>query len=100
MQLGYRSLASLVLALSLATPVAMVAAASPQDNKDQESRQSDNNQRYYHKGQKDYHTWNSNEDRAYQRYQSEHHEKRAFVKLSAPQQNSYWNWRHNNPDRP
>jgi hypothetical protein len=98
MHRGYRYLSSLLLTAALAAPVAMMAAASPQDNSKQENRQGENNKRYYDKGHKDYHTWDSNEDRAYQRYQTEHHQKRAFVQLSSQQQTVYWNWRHSNPD--
>jgi hypothetical protein len=104
MHRGYRYLSSLVLTAALAAPVAMMAAASPQDNrnqqdnKSQENRQSQNNKRYYDKGHKDYHTWNNNEDQAYQRYQTQHHQKRSFAQLNKRQQTSYWNWRHSNPD--
>jgi Ni/Co efflux regulator RcnB len=106
MHRGYRFLSSLLLTSVLAAPVAMMA--SPQDDKNQENRQGDNrdpgkkqddnSKRYYDKGHKDYHTWDSNEDSAYQRYQTEHHEKRDFVQLSTKQQTVYWNWRHSNPD--
>jgi len=104
---GYRYLSSLFLTAALAAPVALMAAASPQDNRNQENRQgennkenrqSENNKRYYDKSHKDYHTWDSNEDRSYQRYQTERHQKRAFVQLSTRQQTVYWNWRHSNPD--
>lgn len=101
MHRGYRYhkyLSSLVLTIALAAPLAMVAATSPQDNHNQENRQSEKNRRYYDKGHKDYHTWDSNEDRAYRRYQTEHHQTRAFIKLSSHQQTVYWTWRHNNPD--
>ncbi|HEX9119084.1 MAG TPA: hypothetical protein VF840_00940 [Terriglobales bacterium] len=102
MQRGYRYLSSLFLAAVLAAPVAMMAAGSPQENGDQdrnqENRRIENNRRHYDRGHKDYHTWDSNEDRAYQRYQTEHHQRRAFVRLNRQQQNVYWNWRHNNPD--
>ena len=98
MHRGYRYLSSLILTATLAAPVAMMAAASPQDKKDQENRQGENNKRYYDKGHKDYHTWDSNEDRAYERYQTDHHQKQAFVQLNSGQQTAYWNWRHNNPD--
>jgi len=98
MHRGYRYLSSLLLTVALAVPVVMMAAAGPQENRDQEHRQGENNKRYYDKGHKDYHTWDANEDRAYQRYQAEHHEKRAFVQLSSRQQTVYFTWRHNNPD--
>jgi hypothetical protein len=98
MHRGYRFLSSLLLTAALAAPVAMMASARPGDDKDQEHRQADNNKRYYDKGHKDYHTWDSNEDRAYQRYQAEHHQKHAFVELNVRQQTVYWNWRHSHPD--
>ncbi len=94
----YLYLSSILLTAFLAAPVAMMAATSPQDDRKEENRQGENNKRYYDKQHKDYHTWNANEDRSYQRYQSEHHEKRAFVQLNARQQAVYWNWRHSNPD--
>ena len=97
MHSGYRYLSSLLLTAALATPVAMMAAPSPQDDKNHENR-AENNKRYYDKNHKDYHNWDSNEDRSYQRYQTEHHEKRAFVQLNTRQQSGYWNWRHSNPD--
>ena len=97
---GYRYLSSFLLTAILAAPVAMMAAASPQDRDDrnQENRHSENNKRYYDKGHKDYHTWDGNEDRSYQRYQTERHQKRAFVELNNRQQGAYWSWRHSNPD--
>jgi hypothetical protein len=95
---GYRYLSTLFLTAALAAPVAMMAADSPQDDKNHEVKQGENNKRYYDRGHKDYHTWDSNEDLAYQRYQTGHHQKRTFIQLNSGQQTAYWNWRHNNPD--
>ena len=97
MHRGYRYLSSILLTAFLAAP-AMVAATSPQDDRKDEHRQAENNKRYYDKHHRDYHTWDANEDRSYQRYQSERHERRAFVQLNNRQQTVYWNWRHSNPD--
>jgi hypothetical protein len=94
----YRYLSSLLLTAALVAPVATMAAASPQDDRNHENRQGENDKRYFDKSHKDYHNWDANEDRSYQRYQTEHHQKRAFVQLSTRQQSVYWNWRHNNPD--
>ena len=99
----YKYLSSLFLTAALAVPVAMMAATNPQDDRNQEDRnregrQGENNKRYYDKGHKDYHTWDGNEDRSYQRYQTEHHQNRAFIELNTRQQRGYWNWRHSNPD--
>jgi len=93
----YRFLSSLILTAAIASPVAMMAAAKPQDDRDHENKQGEN-KRYYDKQHKDYHNWDSNEDQAYQRYQTGHHEKRAFIQLNTRQQTVYWNWRHQNPD--
>ncbi|HET6841488.1 MAG TPA: hypothetical protein VFK06_07340 [Candidatus Angelobacter sp.] len=101
MQRGYRYISSLFLAAALAAPVVVMAAAAPQENRQEdrrENRDNDNNLRYYDRSHKDYHTWDSNEEHAYQRYQTEHHQKRAFVQLNTRQQTVYWGWRHNNPD--
>ena len=105
---GYRFLTSVVLASALAAPVAAMAGNAQQDNRNQENRQGDNrdeanrqggdNSRYYDKSHKDYHTWDNNENSAYQRYQTQHHEKRSFTQLNTRKQKAYWNWRHNNPD--
>ena len=97
-QRGYPYLSSLLLTAALAAPVATMASASPQGDRNQENRQGEINKRYYDKGHKDYHTWDGNEDRSYQRYQTEHHQRRAFVQLNTRQQNGYWSWRHSNPD--
>jgi hypothetical protein len=93
---GSQFLTSLFLATALVAPVAMMAA-SPQDDRNHEERR-ENHKRYYDKHHKDYHTWDDNEDRSYQRYQTERHERRAFIELNTRQQTVYWTWRHNNPD--
>ena len=99
MHKGYRYLSTLLLAGAIAAPVAMLAAAAPQDDRDRANRQSENNKRYYDKKHKDYHTWDNNEDHAYQRYQADHHQSRSFVQLNSRQQSVYWSWRHENPDQ-
>jgi len=88
---GNRLLSSLFLTAALAAPLATMAAAHPQENRTEEKRDD-------HKGHKDYHNWDNNEDRAYVRYQNEHHETHAFVELNSRQQTVYWNWRHSHPD--
>jgi hypothetical protein len=95
---GYRYLSTVFLTAALAAPLSLMASARPQDDRNHEERQGENHKRYYDKTHKDYHTWDENEDRSYQRYQTGHHEKRAFVELNTHQQTIYWNWRHNNPD--
>src|SRR5580700_10590170 len=68
---------------SLMTPAAMMAG----------------DKRYYDRDGHDYHTWNSQEDRAYRVYLGEQHrEYREFNKTKAPQQREYFKWRHDHPD--
>src|ERR1700676_5235216 len=99
MHRGYRLLSSLLLTATLAAPVALMAAASPQDNRNhdndnrnQENRQGENNKRYYDKGHKDYHTWDSNEANSYQRNQTEHHQKQDFAHFNTRQPRPKCNW--------
>lgn len=57
------------------------------------------NKRYYDKNNKDYHEWNANEDHAYRAYLGENHQEyRDFAKVKAPQQQAYFDWRHQHPD--
>lgn len=56
--------------------------------------------RMYDRSHKDYHNWNTDEDRAYRQFLSEHHRKyHEFQRMSAKQQREYWKWRHDHGDR-
>ena len=56
--------------------------------------------RVYDRDHKDYHVWNSDEDRRYREYLTEHHEKyREFSRLNQQRQREYWRWRHDHEDR-
>ena len=76
MHLSHRYIAALFLTAALVAPVANMAAPAPQEAPVQ--------LRVYDKQHKDYHNWDANEDRSYQRYQTEHHQRRAFVQLKPP----------------
>jgi hypothetical protein len=55
--------------------------------------------RYYDRGGRDYHTWNSNEDRAYRHYlEEQHREYREFHRVRRNQQQDYFRWRHTHSD--
>jgi hypothetical protein len=57
-------------------------------------------QRYYDPGYKEYHQWNTNEDRAYRMYLEEgHRDYVEFPKTTTVQQTEYWKWRHEHPDK-
>ena len=56
--------------------------------------------RYYDRDGHDYHTWNSGEDRAYHAYlQEQHQDYRVFNKVKRGQQQQYFKWRHEHPDK-
>jgi hypothetical protein len=82
-----RFVSSMLLAAALAAPAAVVATATPQDN------------RIYDRDHKDYHNWDDHEDRAYRQYLKEQHkEYHEYNKLNERDQRAYWKWRHDHPD--
>jgi hypothetical protein len=55
--------------------------------------------RYYDRDNRDYHSWNNQEDRAYRAYlQERHREYREFRVVRRPEQREYFKWRHTHPD--
>jgi Ni/Co efflux regulator RcnB len=102
MQHGYRYLvSSFFLTATLAAPMAMSAAAKPQDNGRQEERHRDDrdHNRFYDRAHNDYHNWDDNESRFYRQYLNEKRKPyRDFAAVKEKEQRAYWNWRHNHPD--
>jgi hypothetical protein len=91
MHRAHRYIASLFLTAAIAAPVAIMAVPAPQEVKVQ--------LRFYDKHHKDYHNWDDNENRNWERYNSENHRKsREFSKEHQREQQKYWNWRHSHPD--
>ena len=81
----FRILSGLLLGAALMVPVAVSAA--------------DHDKKYYDRDAKYYHTWNSQEDRAYRAYVVEQHQQyREFKKVKPAQQQVYFKWRHEHPD--
>jgi hypothetical protein len=63
-------------------------------------RADDHPKRYYDRNQKDWHEWNDSEDRAFRRYLEEQHRAyHGWDKANRKEQDSYWKWRHDHPDR-
>lgn len=59
----------------------------------------DRDRRYYDRDHRDYHEWNSREDRAYRVYLGEHHRNfREFSREPRYRQTHYFRWRHRHPD--
>jgi hypothetical protein len=79
-------LLALPLGLALLAPTVTLAA-------------QDHDHRYYDAEHKDYHEWNSHEDRAYRRYWEErHHRYVRWERANEEQRAAYWHWRHEHPD--
>lgn len=56
--------------------------------------------KFYDRSHKDYHNWNTDEDKYYRQYLNEnHHKYRAFAKMNKKQQDQYWRWRHEHEGR-
>jgi hypothetical protein len=56
--------------------------------------------RFYDAPRHEYHRWDAREDRAYRAYLSERHlQYREFRRLDPREQEAYWQWRHEHPDR-
>jgi len=56
--------------------------------------------RYYDPGRSDYHVWNDGEGVYYNQWLVEtHRDHRDFHKLKRNDQQAYWQWRHDHPDR-
>jgi hypothetical protein len=56
--------------------------------------------RVYDAPYRDYHRWDSREDRAYREYlREQRREYREFSVLDRRDQEEYWRWRHAHPDR-
>lgn len=87
MHRSHRFIASLCLTTVLATPVAVLASAAPQDD------------RVYDPVHKDYHHWDDHENAAWHRFVAERHWKdHEWAKATRKEQDAYWNWRHDHPD--
>ena len=56
--------------------------------------------RIYDEPRRDYHRWDDREERAYRAYLAERRlQYREFKSLERREQEEYWAWRHDHPDR-
>jgi len=85
----HRYLSTFLLGIALITPVAVSTAQVHVTYK-----------RYYDRNARDYHEWNDNEQRAYNRYQEEQRadQRREWARSNRSQQGLYFKWRHTHPD--
>lgn len=98
----FRLLSGIILSAALVSP-SLLAAHGRQDRDDHqrsEQRHDDRDHRenngrpYYDSAHRDWHQWNSDEDREYHSYAGQHHWNQDFGKLNEKQQDEYWKWRH------
>lgn len=90
MNITTRIIGSLLLAGTIAAPVAIMAAPGPQNSVQV---------RVYDRNHKDYHNWDDNENRAWGQFLVENHrESHEYAKSNRKEQSQYWNWRHAHPD--
>jgi hypothetical protein len=83
-----------ILTFALFAPAALAAGEDHERN-----QKVTQNSRYYDKQHKDWHEWNDDENRSYQRYTQENHRpNRDFNRLSRKDQQNYFQWRHQHSD--
>jgi hypothetical protein len=91
LRIAPRLISSLILAAAITAPMAIVAAATPNDDGVQI--------RVYDRNHKDYHNWDDHENTAWGVYLTNNHRKpHEFAHSSRREQANYWNWRHSHPD--
>ena len=79
---------------------ALTVSAAPKAGAAQEVVVRVDHPRYYDRDRRDYHEWNDREDHSYRVYLGERHRPyREFHRVNRREQNHYWQWRHNHPDR-
>jgi hypothetical protein len=81
-----RYIGSLFLAAALITPVAVTSCAGHAG--------------VYDESHGDYHNWDDHEETVYKGYLSDNHKDYTpYKQLNKNDQKSYWDWRHNNPNK-
>jgi hypothetical protein len=92
-----KSTMSLLISAAFAT---LAISAGPVHAQVRDERRPPQEPRYYDNVNRDYHSWNNEEDRHYRDFLNDHHRKyKAFSRLSKKQQREYWQWRHDHEDR-
>ena len=86
-----RLFSSLILTAALVAPISIMAASKPQTSVQI---------RVIDRDHKDYHNWDDRENRAWGVFLTNNHRNQhEFKKANKREQQEYWKWRHNNPDR-
>ncbi len=99
MRSGYRNVAALLLSTALISPIGALAMPKPQDDHERHE-QEEHARRMYDQEHRDYHNWDSREDRVYRQWLAErNHDYVEYDRLRAEDQRDYWNWRHKQEKR-
>jgi hypothetical protein len=96
---GMRVLSSMLLMGALAAPLALAQERDRDEHKDRDDRAQ--TPRMYDRDHKDYHTWNTHEDRNYRQWYEQKYNGqvyREYSRLNKHDQEAYWNWRHQHGD--
>jgi hypothetical protein len=89
------SLTAFTVMAALAGPALLPAAASADDKHKDKAHKEKKERRVYDREHRDYHAWNTDEDRLYRDYLTEHHRPfLSFSRMNRKQQHAYWQWRH------
>jgi hypothetical protein len=96
----FNILSTLLLGAALVTPAALMAQQGEEKSTTTTTTTKTETTRYYDPVYKEYHMWDSNEDRAYHMYvQETHRSYEEFPKVKTTEQTEYWKWRHDHPDK-
>ena len=88
-------LAVLPLGIALLVPCGMLA----EDHDHDRDRDRDHRGQYYDPDHRDYHRWDSREDRAWHRYwEQQRRERMEYNRANEEQRRAYWRWRHEHRD--
>ena len=92
-----RMFSALLMTAVMATPLALASDASAGQSTTDRARVR---VRVYDPYRRDYHQWNSHEEREYRAYLAERHQ--AYLRYQrqrAAERRAYWRWRHEREER-
>ena len=97
---NFKVLRTLLLSSALIAPAALLAQQAEEKSTTTTTTTTTETNRYFDPTYKEYHVWNSNEDRAYHMYiEQTHRTYEDFPKVKVTEQTEYWKWRHDHPDK-
>ena len=99
MRREHKYVASIFLSAALLAPVGAMAMPKAQDDHERHE-QEEHERRQYDPQYRDYHNWDSREDRMYRQWLSERNREYVdYDRLDSREQRDYWKWRHREDKR-